>query len=227
MTDLQFVCHPRSEHQQHVIWSCALSLTLQTTVKQYDGACLRFHRLCVNRCITFHIQCEVCDVQNTFLPSSWLVSVDLPAFGAPTIATLRDLGLSGWSGSFSNKENWWPKSWELKNKHVNDQPICKSVRIRLKEFSFDILSLKQLWLGLGWFWPQSDGTGCWLWPSLDTTALPFCNLSKKASEDTHRTGAEWKRHFLTACAWTTAQAVNEKQKGNKRHSNKHTTILHY
>jgi len=83
-----------------------------------------------------------------------------------------------------------------------------------------MLSLKQQsrsWdrEGVEIFLPLSDETETgWQRPSWeDTTGLPFCNLSKKASEDTKLAGVQWKRHFLTVCGRKTEQPVKWTNKG--------------
>lgn len=44
-------------------------------------------------------------MQHTFRPSSWLESVDFPAFGAPRRTTRRTRGFSGMSGRWTKRRS--------------------------------------------------------------------------------------------------------------------------
>jgi hypothetical protein len=56
--------------------------------------------------------------QHTFRPSSWLESVDFPAFGVPRSTTRRIRGFSGMSGDWTKRRSCspvfgWGQEWDL------------------------------------------------------------------------------------------------------------------
>lgn len=160
----------------------------------------------------------------TFRPSSWLVSVYFPALGAPTIVTLRDLAFSGWWGSFGIKE-----TDDLRAEYINTQTkLVKRIGYNIINIHGDkIQRLFSPCYLLNSSPEASRGAGDALtavWWNRDDdrdphqknkTALPFCNLSRKAPEDTKLAGVQWKRHFLTVCGPKTEQPVNKQRTNNR------------